>query len=230
MIGGTTSTVLQPLRTLADVAGVGGGSGEDNAAGATTTTDASAAAAGTRRTTTTAADGTTTTRRPSRTTTTANSSATTTSLGGGGGTTPPPTSPIGDCRAGALSYSTRTNKGSYRANEQVGIELIVRNASTRPCYAPGPCGDGPWASIEDTEGNVIWKNSPKAVGCTKPEPRPPLLNPSDSHNYGTVGSWNQLVCPAGDGCTGPQAQPGTYRATAHRGAANASGITFALRG
>jgi hypothetical protein len=227
MVGGTTSTVLHPLRTLAGIDSGGSNNGDATSGDVTTTTSADSALAKGHRTTTTE-DGVTTTRVP-RPTTTVAGATTSVPSGGGGGNTPPPTSPIGACKSTDLVYTTRTNKGSYRPNEQVGIELLVRNASNRPCRAPGPCGVGPWASIENTAGATIWKNAPKAVGCTNPPPESPLLNPSDSHNYGTVASWNQLICPDGDGCEGAHAQPGTYRAIAHRGAVTASGITFALR-
>jgi hypothetical protein len=230
MIGGTESTVLHPLRTLAGISG--GSANDDNTGGTTTTTSASSeAATKSRRTTTTDAnDATTTTKRATTPTTTVRPSVapTTPPAGNTGGT--PPTSPIGNCKANDLDYTTRTNKPAYRPNEQVGVELVVRNKSNVPCYAPNACGVSPWVSIEDTAGAVIWKNSPKTVTCGKPAPTPPLLNPNDAHNYGTVASWNQLVCPDGDGCAGPHAVAGTYSAQAHRGDTNAGGVVFALRG
>ncbi|HZN14553.1 MAG TPA: hypothetical protein VFB78_09825 [Acidimicrobiales bacterium] len=223
MVGGSTSPILQPLRTIA---GAGGGGGSDNlsAGGTTTTASADADNKHPRRTTTTAAGATTST-NASRTTTTAAGNTTSTPVGG---TVPP--SPIGNCKAGDLAYSTNTAKPSYRPNGPVDISITVRNATNRPCYAPAPCGITAWASVEDTSGATVWKNSPASTPCPNPPPSSPLLNPNDTHNYGTVAVWNQIVCPDGDGCSGAHAPAGTYRAVARRGSATAAGVTFALRG
>jgi hypothetical protein len=227
MIGGSTSPILQPLRTIAGAGGGGSDSSDNVSAGGTTTTGPEGAVDRPRRTTTTVEGATTTTHRPSRTTTTV-AGATTTIASGGDNTVPP--SPIGNCKSGDLAYSTGTSKSSYKPNDAVEISVTVRNASRVPCYAPAPCGVSAWASVEDTSGATLWKNSPKSTACSNPPPSSPLLNPNDSHNYGVVGSWNQIVCPAGDACAGPHAAPGTYRATARRGSATAAGATFALRG
>jgi hypothetical protein len=227
MIAGPTSTVLHPLRTIAGAAGVGGNNSDDNGSSNQTTTTDAVTAAGNHpgRTTTTVAGATTTTRHSSRTTTTVAGATTTSAVSGGGGDPAPP--PIVDCKSGDLAYSTATNKSSYRPNEQVTISMKARNASDRPCYAPNACGIGPWASVEDSSGVLVWKNSPKTSSCAGATQ--PLLNPHDTHDYGTVGVWNQLVCPQGDGCTGSHAAVGTYRAIARRGSTTAGGVTFALR-
>jgi hypothetical protein len=221
MLGGTTSPILHPLRTIA---GAGGG-GSDNVSAdeTTTTTSPDDAVNRTQRSTSTVPGATTTTRAP-RTTTTAGGPVATSAAGTA------PTSPIGNCKAADLAYTTHTSKPAYRPNDAVEISITVRNSSTRPCYAPPPCGINAWASVEDTSGATVWKNSPASTPCPNPAPSTPLLNPNDSHNYGIVATWNQLVCPNGDGCGGPHAPAGTYRATARRGTATGAGVTFALRG
>jgi hypothetical protein len=223
MIGGTTSTVLQPLRTITGSGG--GGSNSVNASDETTTTAALGAKATSRRTSPAAAGSTATTQRAGHSATTAASPPATTAGGG----TPIPTA-IGNCKTNDIEFTTHTNKGTYRPNESVAISLAVRNSGQMPCYAPGPCGTGPWATVtNNTTGEVVWKTTPKSTSCANPPPSPPLLNPNDTYDYGTIATWNQIVCPNGDGCSGAHAPIGSYSAIGHRNSIDAQPATFALR-
>ncbi len=225
MIAGPTSTVLQPLRTIA---GAGGGGGNDNLKTDETTSSTTELsfldeASGTTVPASNGSGATATTRRSSGPTTTAAARPTTTTPGSpGGGSAPPPTSPIGACKAGELSYATSTNKSTYRPNETVDIRMVVRNGSDRPCYAPAACGAPLSASVTNSEGATVWSGSARTTSCGSTGSNTVLVNPHETLGYGSVGSWDQTS-------GGAHAPVGSYRATAKRGSTTASGATFALR-
>jgi len=129
------------------------------------------------------------------------------------------------CTSSDLDYSTITDHSTYGAGQAVTISLVVHNHSGRPCDAPGPCGIGPWATVQNAAGTVVWQSHPIAVACTNPPPGPPHLAPGQSATYG-AGTWDQEVCTS-SGCSG-QAPAGTYRAVAHRGNVTAKGIRFSV--
>jgi hypothetical protein len=148
-----------------------------------------------------------------------------------GGGPPPasnaaPTSGGSPCSASALSYSTTTDRAEYAPGQPVAIYLVVRNRSSQPCQGPGPCGIGPWASVTNASGSVVWQSHPIAATCVNPPPGPPELQPGQSATY-QAGTWNQEVCATSGSCSGP-APPGTYRAVAHRGDVTASGTRFSI--
>jgi hypothetical protein len=149
-----------------------------------------------------------------------------------GGSGPPPASTAAPntggspCDASALSYSTTTDRSKYGPGQSVTIFLVVRNRSSKPCQGPGPCGIGPWASVANASGAVVWQSQPIAVACVNPPPQPPELQPGQSATY-QAGTWNREVCAASGSCSS-QAPPGTYRAVAHRGDVSASGTRFSI--
>jgi hypothetical protein len=140
-----------------------------------------------------------------------------------------PTAPTATsaCSASALDYSTVTDRSRYAPGQAVSISLVVRNHTNRPCDGPSPCGIGPWATVQNASGTVVWQSHPIAVACTNPPPGPPRLGPGQSVTYG-AGTWNQEVCSASGTCSG-QAPLGTYRAVAHRDGVTAAGARFSIR-
>jgi hypothetical protein len=182
----------------------------------------------TRRTTTTIQGATTTTRTPR--------STTTSSTPGGSTTTQPPgqttttAASAQACGRTDLYYSTTTDRQSYGHNATVTVSLVARNTSTRTCTAPSVCGITGWASVQNGQGQTVWKNTPVAITCTNPPPAPARLGPGQSTSY-VVGQWDQTVCPTGDACSGAHAPAGQYNAFAHRGSVNATASpTFTLTG
>ena len=132
------------------------------------------------------------------------------------------------CASSDLTYTTVTDRSSYARGQQVAISLVVTNHANHPCDAPSVCGVGPWASIVNRTGNVVWRSNPIAVACTNPPPAPPRLAPGQSTSYG-AGTWDQSTCTS-SACPGPLAPPGTYRAIAHRGSTSATATRFTLTG
>ncbi|MBV8160837.1 MAG: hypothetical protein JO265_07940 [Acidimicrobiia bacterium] len=130
------------------------------------------------------------------------------------------------CPSTALDYATVTDRSSYAPGQSVSIALVVHNHSTRPCDGPGPCGIGPWASVQNASGAVVWQSHPIAVACTNPPPAPPRLAPGQSVTY-PAGTWNQQLCAVSGGCAG-QAPAGSYRAAAHRGNVKAAAARFTI--
>ena len=152
------------------------------------------------------------------------------SPGGQPGPSPQTAAPVASsqCASSDLSYTTVTDRASYARGQQVAISLVVTNHANRPCDAPSVCGVGPWASIVNRTGNVVWRSNPIAVACTNPPPAPPRLAPGQSTSYG-AGTWDQSTCTS-SACPGPLASPGTYRAIAHRGSTSATATRFTLTG
>jgi hypothetical protein len=224
MVSGPTASVLQPLRTIAGAGG--GGGGESVKTDTTSTTAADSVDDGKSdngRQTSAAAKNTTTTHKPRTTTTVAPVSTTMDP------NTPPPTSPLGPCKTDNLSYSTATNKSSYRGGDTVDISLRVHNGGDRPCYVPAGCGVALSARVDNANtGATVWRGTSKTTPCGVEGKSGPLLNGHDTYSYGVVGSWNQNQC-MGDNCTGDPAPLGTYIAIASRGSTAGSGATFALR-
>jgi hypothetical protein len=223
MIGGPTSTVLHPLSTITGAV-TGGGSNEVSATDQTSTTSVDPDDPDSPNPPDRPAKGgakTATTRSASSATTVAPSSSTPTSAAPVAGTTPPPTSPVGACKAGDLTWTTATNKNSYRAGDTVTISMHARNSSDRPCYAPRPCGAAMSATVTDYEGNPVWQSGSTTTPCDFGTTTP-LLNPHDSYSYGTAGSWDQMA-------NGSRAPAKSYRVTARRGTTTANGATFALQ-
>ena len=138
-----------------------------------------------------------------------------------------PTASTSACPASALDYSTVTDRSSYTRGQPVTISLVVHNHSNRPCDGPGPCGVGPWASVQTTSGATVWQSHPIAVACSNPPPAPPRLAPGQSVTY-QAGTWNQVVCASSSSSCSSQAAPGTYRAIAHRGNVNAAATRFTI--
>jgi hypothetical protein len=138
----------------------------------------------------------------------------------------PTAAPAATCPASALDYSTITDRSAYGRGQQVAIGLVVRNRSNVPCDGPGPCGIGPWATVQNASGAIVWQSHPIAVACTNPAPAPPRLGPGQSTTY-AAGTWDQTVCSPSGTCSG-QAPPGTYRAVAHRGSARAAAARFTI--
>jgi hypothetical protein len=128
------------------------------------------------------------------------------------------------CSASALQYTTHTDHSRYATGQSVNVTLVVTNRGSQPCDGPSPCGVGPWATVQDAAGTVVWQSHPLATMCSNPPPVPRLA-PGQSATYG-AGTWEQTICTSSGACS--SAPSGSYTATAHRAELTAATTRFRI--
>jgi hypothetical protein len=175
-------------------------------------------------TTTSAADTTTTSLEP--TTTTAGGAATTTSRPARTTTTRPPSSTTSttrsspDCAAAQIEVTVRTDKPSYRPDEQVKVESTLRNRSSSPCFYAGHTFQ---VTIFDPANRSI-------IGFSIVTPGPERIRFQPTATITGSVPWDQRSCQT-QPC--PQPGPGTYAAAVRwtfAGGPYEARATFSLTG
>ncbi|HEV3354047.1 MAG TPA: hypothetical protein VG076_14055 [Acidimicrobiales bacterium] len=128
------------------------------------------------------------------------------------------------CGPSDLQYTTHTDRSRYASGQAVAVTLVVTNRSSHPCNGPSPCGVGPWATVQNSAGTVVWQSHPLATMCSNPPPVPHLAA-GQSATYG-AGTWNQTICASSGTCSA--APSGSYTATARRGDLTAAAARFRI--
>ncbi|MBV8981082.1 MAG: hypothetical protein JO086_09305 [Acidimicrobiia bacterium] len=128
------------------------------------------------------------------------------------------------CSSSDLQYTTRTDRSHYGSGQSVSVTLVITNRASHPCDGPSPCGVGPWATVQNGAGTIVWQSHPLATMCTNPPPSVHLA-PGQSASYG-AGVWDQTICTSSGACTA--AASGSYTATARRGDVTATAAHFRI--
>ena len=162
-------------------------------------------AAVTSTTTTSVADTTTTSVGLTTTTVAAGAGSTTTSRPARATTTRPPgpttstTRSSPDCTAAQIEVTVRTDKASYRPDQQVMVESTLRNRSSTPCFYAGHTFQ---VTIFDPANRSI-------IGFSMVTPGPERTRFQPTATLTASVPWDQRSCTT-QPC--PQPPPGTYAA------------------